>query len=152
MSQNFQLLVKTKRFEIPNELVPKLRELQAETRQYYIDKIAEAEDAVVMSGGMGAAMYLALDGRVIVWDDDLEEETEPREAKDVKEMFTAIIGGAKKRKAPELLLLLPLRPEEALDCPDCGNSGRRQLGLDVDGEPVKIICWDCGGIGWIINN
>jgi len=151
MTQDFQLLANMMRFTIPNELMPILRELQAETRRFYIDKLAEAEDAVVMSGGMGAAMYLTLDGRVIVWDDDLDgEETEPREAKDVKEMFTAIVVGAKRRKAPELLSLLPPRPKAALDCPDCGNSGWRQFGLDVNGEPVKIICWDCGGIGWII--
>ena len=152
MRQSFQLLVKTKRFTIPEELLPKLHQLQEQSRQFYKDKVAESEDAVVMTLGMGAAMYLALDGRVVVWDDDLEGETEPREAKDEREMFTAIVIGAKQRKAPELLSLLPERPLEALDCQECNNCGWRQFGNDEQGEPVKIICWDCGGIGWIINN
>jgi hypothetical protein len=66
-------------------------------------------------------------------------------------MFTAIIIGAKQRKAPELLSLLPKRPFEASDCTECNNSGWRQFGNDVNGNPVKIICWDCGGIGWVTN-
>ena len=141
--------VKIMRFSIPTELIPKLRELQEQTRQYYIDKIAESEDAVVMTGGMGAAMYLTFDGRVIVHDDDLEEETFPREAKDAKEMFTAIIISAKRRNAPELLSLLPSRPNTAVDCVACESHGWQRFGLDVHGKPVEIICWDCGGVGWI---
>lgn len=152
MTQNFSHLIETRQFAIPDELIPKLRALQEQSKQYITDKVAESEDVVVMTLGMGAAMYLRLDGRVIVWDDNLEEETEPREAKDVKEMFTAIIIGAKKRNAPELLSLLPSRPKEASNCLDCGSSGWIQLGTDVHGESIKIICWHCGGIGWIINN
>ena len=152
MTQSFQILVKTRRFTIPEELIPKLRGLQEQSRHYYKDEVVESEDAVVMTLGMGAAMYLALDGRVIVWEDELEEKTEPRDAKDVKEMFTAILIGAEQTKSPELLSLLPQRPKEALDCQECNKSGWRQFGIDVSGEPVKIICWDCGGIGWIINN
>ncbi len=141
------------RFSIPTELVPKLRELQAQSREFFIDKIAESEDAVVMTLGLGDAMYLALDGRVIVdefsW--TAEEDKSPREAKDAKEMFTAIVVGAKKRNAPELLSLLPSRSETAFDCAACECRGWKQLGKDADGNPNEIVCWECGGIGWVEN-
>lgn len=143
------------RFSIPPELVPKLRELQAQSRQFYIDKIAESEDAVVMTLGLGDAMYLALDGRVIVDEFSLsdEEAKPPREAKDAKEMFTAIVVGAKRRNAPELLSLLPSRPETAVDCAACECRGWKRLaGKDTDGNPAEIVCWECGGIGWTDNN
>jgi hypothetical protein len=99
---------------------------------------------------MGAAMFLTLDGRVIVHD-GFPDEAEPREANDAKEMYTAIIIGAKKRNTPELLSLLPSRPETAVNCGACESRGWRQFGVDVHGKPVEIICWDCGGIGWIDN-
>lgn len=142
------------RFPIPPELVPKLRELQAQSREFYIDKIAESEDAVVMTLGLGDAMYLALDGRVIVDEFSLsdEEAKPPREAKDAKEMFTAIVVGAKRRNAPELRSLLPSRPETAVDCAACECRGWRQFGLDVYGKPVEIVCWECGGVGWLNGN
>ena len=139
------------RFSIPPELVPKLRDLQHQSRKFCIDKIVESEDAVIMTLGLGDAMYLALDGRVIVdectWTP--EEEKPPREAKDAKEMFTAIVIGAKRRNAPELLSLLPCRPETAVDCIACERRGWRQLGKDADGNPSEIVCLECGGIGWI---
>lgn len=142
------------RFSIPPELVPKLRELQAQSREFYVDKIAESEDAVVMTLGLGDAMYLALDGRVIVdefsW--TTEEEKPPREAKDAKEMFTAIVVGAKRCNAPELLSLLPSRPQTAVDCAACERRGWKQIGKDADGNPAEIVCWECGGVGWTDSN
>jgi hypothetical protein len=137
------------RFLIPPKLVPKLRELQEQSRQFYIDKIAESEDAVVMTLGLGDAMYLALDGRVIVDEFTLTEEEDkpPREAKDAKEMYAAIVVGAKQRNAPELLSLLPSRPEAAVDCAACKNSGWFFFGADAP-ESLKVICSECGGVGW----
>jgi hypothetical protein len=130
------------RFSITQELVTRLRELQAESNRYYTDKIAESEDAVIMTLGMGGAMYLALDGRVIIHEEDLDTETEPREAEGPKEMYAAVVIGAKRRGAPELLSLLPSRPETAFDCEACKNRGWQRLGS------AEVICWNCGGIGW----
>jgi hypothetical protein len=142
------------RFSIPQELIPKLRELQAQSSQFFTDKIAESEDAVVMTLGLGDAMYLALDGRVIIdefsWEP--EEQKPPREAKDAKEMFTAIVVGAKKRNAPELLSLLPSRSESAVDCAACDCRGWKRLGTRADGNPNEMVCWECGGVGWIDNS
>jgi hypothetical protein len=149
MKQTLPHLIKTRRFTIPNELIPRLRELQEESKQHLVDKIAESEDAVIMSLGMGAAMYLTLDGRVIIDEDDnfLEAPMQPYEARNEKEIFTAVIIGAKTRKAPELLSLLPERPTETSDCAECKSRGWKQFG-----EAVEIICIKCGGIGWVTNN
>lgn len=155
MTQSLPLLIITRRFTIPDELVPGLRELQAQSRQQlYTDRITEAEDAIVMTLGMGAAMYLTLDGRIIIDEDDLwlEKTEPPRQAKDEKEMFAAVIIGARRRNAPELLSLLPPRPDNACSCQDCAGNGWRQFGIDTDGNPVEIICMSCGGIGWIMSD
>lgn len=151
MAQDISQLVKNLRFTIPDELIPKLRQLQAQTREYYIDEIAESEDAVVMISGMGRAMYLTIDGRVIIDDDpsffkDEPPPPSPREATDVKDLFAAVIIGAKIRKSPELLSLLPPRPKEAVNCKNCESGGWQKFGKDIE-----IICQNCGGIGWIDN-
>jgi hypothetical protein len=73
-----------------------------------------------------------------------------REAKDVKQMFTAISAGADRSKLPELLSVLRPRQAEAMDYREYNNSGWRQFEIDVKGEPVRMICWDCGG--WVINS
>lgn len=141
------------RFSIPPNLVPKLRELQAQSKQRYTDKIVESEDAVVMTLGLGDAMYLTFDGRVIVdeWNYP-EEDQPPREAKDAKEMFMAVVIGAKRFKAQELLSILPPRAETAVDCAACERSGWVRFGQDVEGKPVDFVCPECGGVGWTDNN
>ena len=138
------------RFSIPQELIPKLRELQAQSRKFYTDKIVESEDAVVMTLGLGDAMYLTFDGRVIVDEWNYPDEDEPpREAKDAKEMFTAVVIGAKRFNAPELLSLLPSRTEPAVDCADCKRGGWVRFGQDVAGKPIDFVCPECGGVGWV---
>ena len=132
------------RFEIPESLVPKLRELQSE--QNYPDDVSKSEDAVVLTLGLGPAMYLTLDGRVIIhayMDDEV-----PSEASEPKEVYAAIVIGAKTRNAPELLSLLPQRPQDAVDCAACKGGGWVSFGKDAHGEPIEIVCWGCGGVGW----
>lgn len=133
------------RFDIPETLIPKLRDLQSQ--QNYPDEILESEDAVVMTLGLGPAMCLAFDGRVIVH--DYMDDERPRQSSDPKEAFSAIVIGAKVRKAPELLSLLLQRPANALDCADCEGSGWRQFGKDVEGKPIEVVCRGCGGTGWV---
>ena len=133
------------RFVIPTEFVSRLRELQAQSKQHFSDEIVDAEDAVVMTLGLGAARYLTFDGRVIIH--DYMEDEPPREAKDATEMYSAVVVGAKQRNAPELLSLLPSRPEAAVDCAACENSGWLVFGADAP-QPLEIICSECGGVGW----
>jgi hypothetical protein len=133
----------TIRFQIPESLLPRLKQLQKES---CLDEAMQSEDAIVMMSGLGPALYLTMEGRVIIhhyMDDDL-----PREASDKKEAYSAIVIGAKLSKAPELLSLLPARTVGAKDCTGCGGSGWKAVGESTQGEMITIVCWDCGGLGW----
>jgi hypothetical protein len=134
----------TIRFQIPESLLPRLRQLQSES--VYPDDVMKSEDAVVMMSGFGPAMYLTMDGRVIVH--HYMDDEPPREASDKKEAYSAIVIGAKLRKTSELLSLLPARTVGAKDCQSCGGNGWLALGESTKGEAVTIVCHGCGGLGW----
>lgn len=127
-------------FDIQNQLIPKLRELQSKDSHY---PIVKSEDAVVMFYGMGDPLYLTFDGRVII--EDMLDDIPPREANTLVEAAMAVVVGAKVRDFPELLMLLPNRSDEAVDCFNCDNSGwfkpHENLG--------PFVCGNCGGLGWI---
>ena len=134
------------RFEIPSTLIAELRRLQS--TQSYPDEVLQSEGAVVLSLGLGPAMYLTFDGRIIVH--PYMENLPPYEVSDSKEAYCAIVVGAKNRKASWLLSLLPSRPRSGLDCAQCETNGWMNFGIkNVDGEPIKIVCVDCGGTGWL---
>jgi hypothetical protein len=125
-------------FDIPDALVPKLRQLQEQDPP---EKLMGSEDAVIMFAGLGDPMYLTFDGRVLVL--DMLEDVPPREAANFQEAASAIVVGAKNRKSPELLTLLPMRPQSAADCNECDNTGWQQFT-----ESITIVCGNCGGLGW----
>lgn len=127
-------------FKIPNELIPKLRELQAKDSH---DPIVKSEDAVTMFYGMGDPMYLTFDGRVII-DECFIEDKGRREAKNFKEAAMAVVIGAKVRDFSELLSILPERPENVFDCENCNKTGWYQLVPNLG----PFVCGDCGGLGW----
>lgn len=126
-------------FEIPENLIPRIKELQKKDDH---DKIVKSENAVVMFYGMGDPLYLTLDGRVII--QDMLDEVPPREAETLIEAAIAVVVGAKVRDFPELLSILPARPENALDCGNCENTGWFLAG----GVLGPFVCGDCGGLGW----
>jgi hypothetical protein len=127
-------------FDIPVELMPKLRELQQKDASY---KIVQSEDAVVMFYGMGDPLYLTFDGRVII-EECFMEVIPPREATSLAEAAMAVVVGAKIRDFPELLSILPERPKNAPDCENCNKSGWLQLGESLG----PFVCGNCGGLGW----
>ena len=127
-------------FEIPENLIPKLKELQKKDSHY---EIVKSEDAVVMFYGMGDPLYLTFDGRVIIEECFIEVKP-PREANTLAEAAMAIVVGAKIRNFPELLSILPERPQNAVDCEICQKSGWWGLGETVG----PFVCHECGGLGW----
>ena len=126
-------------FEIPEELVTKLRELQRKDSNF---EIVKSEDAVVMFYGMGDPLYLTFDGKVII--EDMLDDVPPREAKTLAEAAIAVVVGAKIRNFPELLSILPDRPIDAVDCDNCEKSGWFRPG----GVLGPFVCGDCGGLCW----
>lgn len=128
-------------FDIPNELVPKLREIQTKDSH---NPIVKSEDAVVMFYGLGDLLYLTFDGRIIV--ENMLDDVAPREAEKLTEATSAIVVGAKIHKFPELLSILPKRGKNAVDCENCSATGWIEIGEDS----FSIVCQQCGGLGWII--
>jgi hypothetical protein len=126
------------RFHVPEGLVERLREHWGRA----LDDIEREHDAVILDGGLGPALYLTREGRILLdgtgWD-----ELGVREASRA-ESFMALIVGARKTKLPELLDLLPSRPSSAHDCHDCAGTGRLSLGDDH-----RFVCGTCGGVGWL---
>jgi hypothetical protein len=133
------------RFDIPEDLIPKLRNLRS--RQQDWSELIDAEDVVHIYYGLGPARFFAFDGRVLVdpydWDEtDAYEVTEPKEA------WSAIVVGASIWSFPELLRLLPTRPPNARNCPHCEGTGWVSW-VDAVGKKGQFVCWDrCGGLGW----
>ena len=127
-------------FKIPEEFFPKLRELQ---KKDFNHEIVKTEDAVVMFYGLGDTLYLTFDGRVIIEEDFIEEKP-PREANTLAEAARAVTVGAKIRDFPELLSILPKRPENGVDCEDCDKTGWLEFGGDLG----PFVCSQCGGLGW----
>jgi hypothetical protein len=134
------------RFSIPEDLIPRLRALRARQRDWRA--LIDAEDVVHLYYGLGPALFLAFDGRVLVdpydWD-----ETGAYEVTDPKEAWTAVVVGADVWGFPDLLRLLPARPPGAVDCVVCKGAGW-VFAKDAEGKNLKLLCWDrCGGLGWV---
>ena len=128
-------------FDIPENLIPRLKELQEKDAGK--DEIIESENAVTMFYGMGDPMYLTLDGRVLI-DECFIEDKGLREAKTLNEATMAVVIGAKVRDFPGLLAILPARPENAIDCRNCEQTGWFMAG----GSLGPFVCHECGGFGW----
>lgn len=131
------------RLRIPDDLVPQLRELQS-TQELW-SELVDSEDVVHLYYGLGPALFLAFDGRIIV--DDYCDETGTYEVTDPKEAWKAVAIGASVRSIPELRRLLPERPADASDCPQCKGSGWM---WPTEKEPQgSVVCSACGALGWL---
>jgi hypothetical protein len=123
-------------FEIPENLIPQLRELQKKDLH---EEIVKSEDAVVMFYGMGDPLYLTLDGRVFIYEFFMEEKG-LREAETLAEAAMAVVVGAKVRNCPDLLSIMPKRPQNSVDCKNCNKTGWFKAG----GVLGPFVCGDCG--------
>lgn len=134
--------------QIPDELRSKLRSLQEEQKKNpcpFADPKLQQEDAVWMYLGMGPAMYLTFDGRVLI--DSYDWDGKPlREAQSLKEVASALALGARKCSMPELRDLLPRKPENAETCSMCQGSGYINP-PNSSNQDFWFLC-SCGGLGW----
>ena len=136
--------------DIAPALREKLKKVRAKqlTQQSYHDEVFAEQDVVILTLGLGPAMYLHLDGYVIIWDSEAmwSDNKHPIKTKDIKEIAGAIVVGAKRLDMPELLELLPPPPRSASICPQC--SGKRTM--DFGSTPEHwIVCPRCNGLAWI---
>lgn len=84
---------------------------------------------------LGGCLVIDPDGRLMLFDSDSLTVRDP--ASDKWLQLACIVAS---EKYPELKILRPQRATGAKSCPDCGGSGRNQLG---------VRCEQCLGLGWI---
>ena len=131
------------RFSIPPDLLRKLRERTASRTK---NDVELAEDAFLLHPGMGPALYLTFDGRILKdsrdWDESaaIEEGTED-------DAVAALVIGAENMNLRELIDLLPKKSPNTQTCVRC--SGSRWFAFkDYFGRPARIICPECRGRGY----
>ena len=91
-----------------------------------------------------AFMALLPDGR-IVW----VPYDEPSDIEVVQEERVRNLGLFQATKLhPVLQFLLPPKPPNAIDCPDCQGTGRLPFPPGSEHLAERLVCY-CGGIGWL---
>jgi hypothetical protein len=129
------------RFTFSPAMIERLRTIQAEQMARYADPVLHEHDAVVATYGLGPAMYLCLDGRVLIQDND-QDEPAPVETADEDDLRIIGLIMAKRHQMAELLSaeLFPRKPPGASECRLCGGTRWMQ---------DKITCYLCHRLGWI---
>ncbi len=89
---------------------------------------------------MWASYYLRPDGKVVVVGEDYDHPDVDTIHEDRISLLRALVSGAERY--PELRELLPNREPGATDCQFC-------LQLPTLFGPGKVICPNCGGVGWL---
>ncbi len=134
------------RFPISTSLREALRSHRAMREWTWKQGVEETHDALLLDPGLGAAVYLTFDGRVLIDGSDWDEQ-EIREA-DEDEAIRSLVIGARKTGITDLIDLVPKRPETAVECSLCLGSRWMSLGT-VEKTNAEIVCSSCSGRGWI---
>jgi predicted transport protein len=124
------------RFVIRDPLLTILRARRARQEARYPGE--GQKDAILIYPGLGPALYLTLDRRVLI--DARDWDGSPiREASD-EDAIGAIVVGVRSTGIRELLDLLPSAPANARPCAVC--RGERY--------DEGIVCSSCFGLGWTV--
>ncbi len=115
------------RFRIPDEIIPTLRDRKK--RQGAWRDLINQEDVVLLYHGLGPAVFLTMDGRVIV---DRSVDYPVADAYEVEEASPEIAWGcirlaAKQFDCRELRRLFPQDPPGSFPCPTCQGYGLLKL-------------------------
>jgi hypothetical protein len=108
------------------------------------EELASGQHLLPLGYDLAYAYFLNEQG-VVFYEDALEREAGIQRVEDAAERHTVI--RAYSRTFPELLSLLPERPDHASTCDHCSGSGFMTLPC-VDGRGREIPCSSCSGVGW----
>lgn len=120
-----------------------------------LQRLAAAERVLPLVTDMGGVIAINARGDVVTFPFDTNAEGDvvayplnkwatPRAELDPRIRNTALFQGSKKY--PELIALVPSKPDGSHVCPDCGGTG-----IEPNAAKLKldnIICY-CGGLGWL---
>ncbi len=114
------------------------------------DDVLLTQDVVVLTLGMGPALYLGLDGRITIWHyEELWGIEPPRFTDRIEEIAPALVRGTDNLQLPELLELLPTRPIDSILCPTCSGERWMRLRIQSDENTGCVVCPHCYGLGWL---
>ena len=90
-----------------------------------------------------AIMAIRPDGELVWIDEDLSRV---RPVEDERERNVGLFQGSLRDH--DLDFLVPPRPADAVDCPDCRGTGRIPFPEGSEHLADRVVCY-CGGIGWL---
>jgi hypothetical protein len=92
-----------------------------------------------------AVMALRPDGQII-W---IPYDNEPEDVEIINDERLRNFGLFQSaRLHPDLPFLVPSRPADAIDCPDCRGTGKLAFPPGREHLAEKVVC-SCGGTGWL---
>ena len=133
-SQEISEMIMRRIMEFTGEVSPDPQNLRA---------AAAEREVLPLLCDFGGCLAIRLDGEIVsfTWD----KMTDLRIESDARIRNVALFQGSKKY--PELRVLIPPRPSEARECPDCNGSGSMTTAREI-GLENGIVCY-CGGLGWL---
>jgi len=128
--------------KLPDNLRVLVSERLLAARENYPACLSEDGTAVLVDGGIGYGAYVSPDGDVFMETYDIADDSPTKVDRSTRAQYMALVLGM--RTLPELIALLPQRPDDAPDCEACEGSGWRRIGPEI-----RFICHTCAGLGWL---
>lgn len=127
--------------ELPPEITSEIRRRIEHYRVHSPGALSRDGKAVRVDGSIGYDCWISPDGDVYMETYDIETEDTPVVDRSRRAQILVLALGA--RTLPQLESLLPSRPPEAVECPECKGVGRFHVGEH------QFICFPCCGLGWV---
>ncbi len=108
-----------------------------------------------LHGSIGMEAFLRGDGSVWVetWEFDQTDRAERREVLGAERLTNLVIAAQRR---PALAALLPQRNDDSRKCERCDGGSlphsaetQRPGAYLVGGSPVRVYCFNCGGLGFV---
>ncbi|WP_422929347.1 hypothetical protein [Singulisphaera sp. PoT] len=105
-------------------------------------------EVVMLQVFMGRASFLDVEGHV--WYENFGEGDDPKILRDARDIASEIVRWSGAIGLPELIDMLPSRPETAVVCGICGGSRwfPASMMVSLEGKPLR--CLRCYGLGWTL--
>jgi hypothetical protein len=129
---------------IPQSIQIELREVQRlQLSGEFPDENLRTYDAVALTYGLGPAVYLTLEGEMIIW--DYASNKAAYRTNLLSDFGSYLTIGSRRLMMPALLALLPLAPSSSTQCQLCDGIRWKTL----PNSTHEVVCWECYGLGWV---
>ncbi|MBA4188016.1 MAG: hypothetical protein C0467_08355 [Planctomycetaceae bacterium] len=137
---------------ITEPILERLRAIRVTQLQHpYADEVLTQQEVIVLTLGLGPAIYLRFDGRVLIW--HYMDDEPLRETDDVGDIAAGIVIGARNSGFDGLLSLLPQMPSNGTVCDTCCGTHWWSFPRQTNNKkPGEIVCPTCRGLGWTVES